>query len=136
MDKIKLIQELTKDEALKLFPYHDSVGKVTIGIGRNLTDVGISREEASYLLDNDINKVIAQLNDKLPWWITLSENRQRVLVNMCFNMGINDLLAFKNTLAAMKSGDYKAAADGMGKSLWAKQVGERAKRLADMMKDG
>ncbi|KRB73436.1 glycoside hydrolase family protein [Noviherbaspirillum sp. Root189] len=135
-----LTSELIVDEALKLKPYHCTAGKLTIGIGRNLEDVGISTDEARYLLKNDIDRVCAQLDAALPWWRTMSERRQRVLANMCFNMGIGNstrgLLSFRNTLASMQRGDYRAAARGMRDSSWAKQVGARAERLAKMMEEG
>ncbi|MFC7515107.1 glycoside hydrolase family protein [Herbaspirillum sp. GCM10030257] len=135
-----LTSELIVDEALKLKPYHCTAGKLTIGIGRNLDDVGISADEARYLLKNDIDRVCTQLDAALPWWRTMSERRQRVLANMCFNMGIGNstrgLLSFRNTLASMQRGDYKAAAKGMRDSAWAKQVGARSERLAKMMEEG
>lgn len=135
-----LTAELIVDEALKLKPYHCTAGKLTIGIGRNLDDVGISPDEARYLLKNDIDRVCSQLDAALPWWRTMSERRQRVLANMCFNMGIGNstkgLLSFRNTLASMQRGDYRAAARGMRDSAWAKQVGARSERLAKMMEEG
>jgi len=131
----KLREELIRDEGLRLMPYTDTVGKLTIGIGRNLTDKGISNEEARLLLDSDIKEHLKLLDDNLEWWRTMSENRQRVLANLAFNMG-SKLLTFTNTLAAMKRGDYEAAADGMAQSKWATQVGPRATRLVQMMREG
>jgi lysozyme len=136
VDITKLKAELARDEGLRLKPYLDSVRKLTIGYGRNLTDVGISLEEAAYLLDADVARAVKDLDDALPWWIKLDEVRQRVLVNMAFNMGIFGLLGFTNTLNFMEMGMYEAAADGMLKSLWARQVGPRADRLAEMMRTG
>lgn len=142
MDRQKLVAELKRDEALRLKPYRDTEGKLTIGIGRNLDDVGISEAEAAVLVNNDIDRTIADLDAKLPWWRQLDEVRQRVLVNMCFNMGIGNvslgkgLLSFVNTLAKMKAGDYQGAADGMRASKWAGQVGARAERLIQMMRTG
>ena len=131
----KLRTELTRDEGLRLMPYTDTVGKLTIGVGRNLTDKGISEDEARILLDADIKEHLQLLDDNLEWWRTMSENRQRVLANMAFNMG-KGLLSFVNTLAAMKRGDYEVAADGMVASKWAQQVGPRATRLVKMMREG
>ena len=88
------------------------------------------------LLGADIDKVQAQLDLSLPWWREMSESRQRVLANMRFNLGLNKLLGFANTLAAMKQGRYADAADGMMNSRWAEQVGARAQRLATMMREG
>lgn len=129
-----LILDLKLDEGLRLKPYRDSVGKLTLGIGRNLDDVGISEAEAEYLLGNDIDRTIADLNRLLPWWQGLDDTRRRVLLNMGFNLGVPGLLKFKNTLQAVQDGRYQDAAKGMLASKWARQVGDRAKRLAEMMR--
>lgn len=131
-----LEQELTRDESKKAKPYKCTAGKTTIGIGRNLDDVGLSDEEIRFLFKNDIARVCADLDREIPWWRSLSEVRQRVFANMCFNLGINGLLGFKNTLAAVREGRYKDAAAGMLASKWASQVGDRAQRLAKMMEVG
>ncbi|MBR7900866.1 glycoside hydrolase family protein [Burkholderia multivorans] len=134
-DRSALMAELTRDEGRRLKPYVDTVGKTTIGVGRNLTDVGISDAECDTMLSNDIDRTIAWLDLNLSWWRQLDAVRQRVVINMAFNMQ-GKLLTFVNTLAAMKRGDYAAAADGMLASKWAGQVGARATRLAAMMRSG
>ena len=136
MDINLLIKELTNDEGLRLMPYRDTVGKMTIGIGRNLDDVGISLAEANTMLANDINRVIKDLDRAFSWWRNMSEARQRVICNMTFNLGINKLLKFNNTLKLMQDGHYKEAADAMRLSLWYRQVGARAERLAILMENG
>lgn len=128
--------ELIRDEGMKLFPYRDTVGKLTIGVGRNLDDVGITQMEAAHLLDGDIQRTAEGLDKALGWWREIDEVRQRVLLNMAFNMGIAGLMGFKNTLAFIHEGKYQEAADGMLNSKWAKQVGQRAIRLAAMMRNG
>lgn len=128
--------ELIRDEGVKLKPYRDTVGKLTIGVGRNLDDVGISEAEAAHLLDGDIERTARALDKALPWWRNLDDVRQRVVLNMAFNMGINSLRRFKNTLAAIQAGKYEDAATGMLASKWAQQVGQRAQRLASMMRKG
>ena len=132
----RLIRHLIRDEGLRLKPYVDTVGRTTIGIGRNLTDVGISEGEAYAFLENDLDKVEEALDRSLPWWRGLDAVRQEVLQNMAFNLGINGLLGFKNTLAAVKAGLWANAARGMRASRWAKQVGARAERLAAAMETG
>lgn len=129
-----LIKQLIKNEGLRLKPYTCTAGKLTIGIGRNLDDKGISEEEAMYLLKNDIEECEFQLNKELAFFKNLDMARQDVLLNMCFNLGINGLLGFKNTLAMIEAGNYEAAADNMLNSKWAYQVGDRAKELADIMR--
>lgn len=144
MNQDLLEQELERDEGLRLKAYRDSVGKLTIGVGRNLDDKGISETEARTLLRNDIAEHLALLDRELPWWRELDEERQRVLANMAFNLGVGPtveqpegkLLTFKTTLAAVRRGDYEAAANGMSASAWAKQVGIRATRLIKIMRTG
>lgn len=128
--------ELLLDEGLKLKPYRCTAGKLTIGVGRNLDDVGITRTEALQMLENDIQRTAIELDAKLPWWRSLDEVRQRVILNMAFNLGVPGLLGFKNTLATVQAGKYEDAAKGMLASRWAGQVGDRAQRLAQMMAKG
>jgi lysozyme len=136
MNRELLAQELTRDEDKRNKVYKDSLGIETIGVGRNLRDKGLSDDEISYLLKNDMAETEIALDRAFPWWRQMSDARQRVIANMCFNLGINKLSGFVNTLRAMKEGRYDDAADGMLKSLWASQVGDRAKRLAQMMREG
>lgn len=136
MDKDQLIKDLIRDEGVRSFPYRDSLGKLTIGVGRNLDNVGLHEDEITYLLSNDVDGVISNLNQMLPWWSQLSENRQLVLANMAFNMGVTKLLDFKNMLGFLKAGDYDNASQEMLNSRWAKQVGQRSNRLAAAMKAG
>jgi lysozyme len=135
MNHEKLAAQLTIDEGRRARVYTDTVGKLTVGVGRNITDRAFSEDEIDLMLANDIKLVEAQLDRSLPWWRQMNEARQNVLANMCF-MGIGTLLMFVNTLKAMKEGRYDAAAAGMLNSKWAKQVGQRAIRLADIMRKG
>lgn len=128
--------QLIRDEGVKLTAYKDIVGKTTIGVGRNLDDVGISLSEANLLLDTDICRATEALLLALPWVSTLAEPRRGVLINMAFNLGIKGLLGFTNTLSLIKSGKYLEASVEMLKSKWATQVGERAVRLSDQMATG
>ena len=136
MDLLKLREQLKHHEGVRLKPYRDTVGKLTIGIGRNIDDVGISMDEAEIMLDHDIQRVVQDLDHYLPWWKSLNDVRQRVIADMAFNLGISKLLGFTQTLAAIKQGDFEAAAEHMGKSLWATQVGKRAVTLQQMMRTG
>lgn len=128
--------DLIRDEGLKLKPYKCTAGKTTIGVGRNLDDVGITNEEALELLRNDIMRCMKDLDKNLPWWRTLTENRQSALVNLCFNLGIGGLLGFKNTLEYIRTGQYDKAAENALQSKWAAQVGDRAKRIAELIRKG
>ena len=130
-----LIQELEVDEGFRKKPYKCTADKTTIGIGRNLDDVGISRDEAVYLLKNDIKAAVEQA-EKFYWYHDLSPMRKRVIVNMIFNLGITRFRKFKKTIKYLEVGDYQSASTEMLDSAWAKQVGPRATRLSQMMRKG
>ena len=135
MDRIK--EQLVRHEGLRLKPYRCTAGKLTIGIGRNLDDCGITQSEAYIMLINDIMNCEKQLQAKIPdIYNGLDEVRKSVLLNMCFNLGISGLLGFKNTLAFVKAGDWERAANNMLVSRWAKQVGRRAIELSELMRKG
>lgn len=136
MSSDRLRDRIVRHEGLRLKPYQDTVGKLTIGVGRNLDDVGITHAEAMHMLDNDIARCMAELDNHAPWWRSLDETRHGVLIEMCFNLGIHGLLGFRNTLKAVREGRYDDAADGMLQSKWAKQVKGRAAALARIMRTG
>jgi lysozyme len=131
-----LLDQLKRDEGLRLTPYRCTAGKLTIGYGRNLEDVGISKEEAEFLLASDLAKAKIDAAKYIPWFWKLTPPRQAVLVNMAFNMGINGLLKFKNTLRLIETGEYAEAAKAMLDSKWAEQTGQRALRLSVQLNTG
>ena len=134
--RTKLKQLLVSHEGCKLYPYVDTTNHLSIGCGRNLTDRGISQIEAFYLLDDDIQYFYGKLCHYLPYFNKLNENRQIALIDMCFNLGVNGFLNFHMMLSALESGDYVLASTEMLDSKWATQVGERASRLADIIRTG
>lgn len=135
-DRAALIRQIRLHEGERLKPYRCTAGKLTIGVGRNLDDRGISREESAMLLDGDIRLLEIELFRALPWASALDDVRQRVLLDMAFNLGLPGLLQFKRTLEAIRTGQYQQAATMMLDSLWARQVGQRAERLSRMMATG
>ena len=136
IDRAAMTRQLRLHEGERLKPYRCTAGKLTIGVGRNLEDRGITAQESAYLLANDIAAEERELLRALPWVAGIDEVRQRVLLDMSFNLGIVGLLGFKNTLATIQAGDYQRAAAMMLDSRWAKQVGARAERLSRMMATG
>lgn len=131
-----LRQSLIKHEGLRLFPYTDTRNRLTIGVGRNLTDVGISQDEAMLLLEHDIDRTIHLLTVNWPHFLKLDETRQRVVVEMAFNLGVAGLLTFTQMLDAIDKADWVTAAQEARQSLWANQVGMRAETLATMLETG
>ena len=136
MDVPLMKRELLRDEGLRLKPYRCTAGKLTIGVGRNLDDVGITANEADTLLENNIGCAMADLDRALPLWRNLSDARRRALVNMVFNMGLSRLMGFRNMLADLCAGDGVGAAAEALNSAWARQVGPRAARIADILREG
>lgn len=136
MNREKLSAQLNVDEGRRALMYLDSVGKWTGGVGRNLSDRPFSEDEIDLMLRNDIAYVERELDRRIPWWRELSEARQNVLANMAFNLGVPRLLGFVKTLDLIRAKRYDAAAAEMLDSKWARQVGDRAKRLADQMRKG
>jgi lysozyme len=131
--KMTIEEMLIKHEGLRLKPYMDSTGNLTIGVGRNL-ERGITAKEAAILLDNDIKNVKAQLTAIGSVYNDLSATRKMCLEDMCFNMGIKKLLGFRKMFIALSEKDYEKAAEEMLKSKWAQQVKGRSKELAALMK--
>jgi lysozyme len=136
MDRAKLAAQLEVDERKCKRIYVDTVGKVTGGIGRNMTDRDFSDDEIVLMLKNDIYSVETDLDRNLPWWRGLSEARQNALANMCFNLGIVRLLTFKNMLKFLQAGRWDIAADEAKNSKWATQVGARADRIVNLIRKG
>ena len=124
---------LTLHEGLELKAYKCTAGKITIGVGRNVEELGITHDEAMYLLSNDIQRVVDELLANVDGYNSLSDVRKSVLIDMCFNLGISRFLQFKNFLAAVERGDWTDAAREMLDSRWATQVGQRSVRLSEMM---
>ncbi len=141
-----LIAQLKIDEGLRLKAYQDTVGVWTIGYGHTGPEVkpGLTwtQAQAEAALVEDVLEHNAKLAAALPWLNLLDPVRRRVLQNMAFNLGIGDaqkgtgLLGFKNTLNFSRTGHYDEAASNMRKSKWAGQVGQRAVRLSNQMRNG
>ena len=127
---------LIRHEGLRLKPYRDAKSKLTIGVGRNLDDVGITRAEALMLLDNDIATVRRDVTRAFPWFPGLDPVRKDVVLDMVFNLGLPRFRQLTKTIAAIKARNWENAAREMLKSRWANEVGKRATELAAMMERG
>jgi lysozyme len=127
---------LIHQEAIRLKPYYDSRGNLTIGVGRCLTTKGISEEEAMHMLANDIVSTYRELAEKIFWFNHCDDVRQLALVSMAFNLGVEGLLEFKTMLTALHDRRWEDAAKAAMDSAWAREVGVRAQEVADMFKTG
>lgn len=143
MDKNKLIEELILDEGFKYEIYLDHLGYPTLGVGHLILDsdpeykfpvgTGVPEDRIHECLEQDIDIVCKELDWNEPWWRQLSDNRQRVVANMCFNLGYPRFKKFKKFIGAMQVSDWEKAAEEMMDSRWSTQVGDRAVRLKNRM---
>jgi lysozyme len=133
MNKYELIR---LHEGERLMPYVDTVGKLSIGVGRNLADKGIRKDEMELMLANDLREAESELLRIFPWAAGLDPVRFYVLEDMVFNMGAPKVQGFVNTMRMVKDGEYEKASVAMLQSKWATQVGNRARRLSKMMRTG
>tara|TARA_R110002012_G_scaffold26976_1_gene86937 strand:+ start:295 stop:717 length:423 start_codon:yes stop_codon:yes gene_type:complete len=135
----KLIEMLKRHEGVESHAYKCSENKITIGVGRNVDKsggLGLSDDEVDYLLQNDIDRVSGELDSEYEWFAGLDDVRQDAMIDISFNLGQTRLRAFKNALAAMAKGDWRAAADEFMDSRWSGQVGNRSKELTEMIRTG
>ena len=147
----EIIQRLVFHEGLKLYPYKCTQGFWTIGVGRNLQTnplskeeqekipnvmAGITKDQAFYLLRNDIERVIKECVNNFPFFENLDSERQYCLIDMCFQLGICKLLKFKKMLSALGVGNYEEAKIQCLDSNYAKQTPKRANRIAECMRTG
>lgn len=136
MNLQRLMSQLAIDEGNRSKPYVDTVGKTTIGVGRNLTDRGVSSDEIELMLSNDIVIATSCARSLVPGFDHLDDVRQEVLTNMALNLGYTRLAGFRMFLAFVNSSEFGDAAHEMLQSKWATQVGARATRLSNAMRDG
>lgn len=131
----RFLARIRQSEGFSRVPYKCPTGHLTIGYGHNL-ECGISPATAEFILREDIERAERQVKEAFIWWPKLTEARQFVLVDMCFNLGLTGLKGFKKMLAALEAGDYETASREMLASRWAVQVSKRARENAVMMKSG
>lgn len=128
-----VVESCKRHEGFRQHPYRDTVGKLTVGYGRNLDDVGISQSEAEHLLRRDVDGAVVSAR-AFGWFGDLRTGARAVVVEMIFNMGLTRFSGFVKMIDALRRGDYGAAADEMLDSKWAGQVHGRAVVLADQMR--
>lgn len=131
----RLRERIIAAEGLRLKPYRCTAGKLSIGCGRNLDDVGITKAEAYTLLDNDIARSTRQAQ-QFPWFWELDDVRQDAVIEMIFNLGLSGFQGFHRLIAALDDGDWERASEECLASKWREQVGRRAHGIAQMFLTG
>jgi len=136
MERTRLERMMVRHEGYRQHMYKCTAAKTTIGYGYNL-DAGMPEDEAFMLMRMRLRKTEAELATRIPWFTSLVAERQEVLVNMAYQMGVAGLMGFKKALAAMSRGDWNTAADEMLDSKWARSDSpNRARELALVMRTG
>jgi lysozyme len=132
----QLLHDLKRDEGFRDRPYRDSAGVLTVGYGWNMETRPMRESEATARLSNDRDHAIRELARAFPWFEALSDNRRRALANMAFNLGLSRLRSFRKMLKALAEEDFETAANEALNSRWAEQVGNRADRIATLIRSG
>lgn len=127
-----LTDMIKKHEGLRLMPYRDTTGHLTIGYGRCLACEGISLDEASLMLDNDISKFVRALGE-YSWYRNAPVDVQNVLVDMAFNLGVVGLLKFTTFLEYIRKGNFADAATDLLATEWARQLRSRSRDAAAIL---
>lgn len=125
---------IKKCESFRYQIYLDTTGNPTIGWGRNLRK-GISLDEAELMFQNDLKEAISEL-EHFSWYVNSPSDVKSALINMNFNLGIHNLLKFDKMISALTDKNYTLAAQEVVNSKWAIQVGQRAKDVAVMIREG
>lgn len=136
MNRVRLSKQLEIDEGRRRRLYRDTVGKLTIGVGRNIEDRGLRDDEIDLMLSNDIDEAVSIARSVIPIFDKLDDVRQEVVANMALNLGQTRLAGFKQFIGALMRFDFQRAATEMMDSKWYEQVGDRGKRLAYAMREG
>jgi lysozyme len=126
---------IIRHEGKRHLPYECAAGKITIGVGRNLDDMGLSEDEIMYLLRNDISRCEAEL-DTYPWFRKLDQVRRDACIDLCFNMGLTRLLRFRKMIDGLDRREWDYAADELLDSRYKDQVGKRATEISEMIRTG
>lgn len=130
-----LQNDLMMDEGYSALPYPDpdNAAIISIGVGRNLTVVGVSSDEVALMLTNDISRAASALDADYPWWRALPAGAQRVMLNLTFNMGMKAFTGFVKFLGCMEKRDWDGAIKELRNSEWFTQVGERGPRMCSRL---
>ncbi len=134
MPSEELLSMIERHEGFRTHPYRCTAGKLTIGIGRNIEDRGISRDEAQVMLRNDVKLAVTDLTSVFPDFGTFPEPAANALIDMMFNLGLTRFREFEMMIEAIDIRDWNMAADEMLDSKWYKDVGDRAEELAALVR--
>lgn len=130
-----IYDQLRRDEGVRSTLYRDELGFATVGVGHNLS-TPLSDHSIQTILEDDVAAVKTELDTSLPWAASLDDARYGALLNLSFNMGVVGLFGFSRMLRAIQAQDWDVAARELLDSRYARQVGDRATRLAAQLQTG
>ena len=145
MNVEKLREQLKIDEGCVYEIYNDHLGYPTFGIGHlvresdpeNGSPLGteVSEDRVNEAFDADVEIVLSDCSTLYPDFEDLPEEAQQIIANMMFNLGRPRLSKFVGMKRGVDAKDWNAAADEMVDSRWYRQVGARAERLVNRMRE-
>lgn len=136
MDEVKLMQSVKAHEGLRLKPYKDSLGILTVGYGHNLESHTVTPHLAEEWLGEDLYSAIISAKMFPEWQFLDTDARQNAFAEMVFNIGPLGVSNFKNMLASIRVQDWQEVAKQALDSKWATQVGKRSLTLIAMLQTG
>ena len=128
------VDRIKQHEGFSGVPYKDSLGRTTIGYGRCTDTNPITKDEAEFLLYQDLVKARSSAG-AFSFYSNLSPKRRQVLIEMIFQLGFGGVRKFRKMLDSLERADYKSAASEMINSIWYRQTPERCQKLADIIAD-
>lgn len=136
LDMLKRHEGKNVNKRGRHIPYTCTGGKTTIAYGRNLTDVGLSEEEAMAMLVHDLDHVLKDARQIFPEFYSYSSDRRKAIIDMIFNLGKTGFLSFRKMIGAILHKDWERAAEEAEDSDWYKQVGTRGVEVVGMILNG
>ena len=131
---MSLIENVKESEGFRDKVYQCTQGYDTIGYGFAVKDLVLDEDIADMILERKLDKLEARIDSKFPFTEDLPRNVKDVVIEMCYQLGVSGFSKFKQTIALLRLGNFKEAADEMLQSRWSRQTPNRSKRLSDIVK--
>ena len=136
VDKLsdELREAVKLSEGYRARVYKDTLGIDTIGYGFAIKDLYIDEDIAEQILEKKVNKLLKEVDSRFDWFKFMPDGIKEVVVEMCYQLGVNGFSKFKKTIKLLSNRNFAKASTEMLDSLWAKQTPKRAESLSANMK--
>lgn len=132
---MSLIESVKESEGFRDKVYKCTAGYDTIGYGFAIKDLIMDEDIAETILIRKLDRLSERIDKKFPFVKDLPIPVKDVVVEMCYQLGVSGFSKFKQTIALLRLGNFKDAADEMLDSRWSRQTPNRAQKLADIVRN-